>query len=245
MKLTNSNSNILNKPDALGKDHDACLTKTKERITKEHNMLKNAKAKFDSVVNKHSAHAACSALCNKEVDCVKREVRELKEACHPGFVISFDNIDVHVQRRNMTMDSQNRDFHWINHQVIENRVSGEILNSSEPKQYLPNVSNLQFLPTLEDQRRQRHNYIILTSRILVNYFKALSPLAEACIQHIPNKYSQEMSQKTNRVNQYLPIVILFFYKKSIKTNKNMKLTSKTLMSCPEKDCSFVVFKKLP
>ena len=136
MKLTNSNSNILKKRDALGKDHDAHLTKTKERITKEHNMLKNDKEKFDSVVNKHSAHAACSALCNKEVDCVKREVQELKEAGHPGFVISFDNIDVHVQRRNMTMDSQNRDFHWINHQVIENRVSGAMLNSSEPKQYL-------------------------------------------------------------------------------------------------------------
>ena len=202
MKLTNSNSNILNKLDAIRKDHDANLTKTKERITKENNMLKNAKEKFNSVVNKHSAHATCSALCNKEVDCVKREVRELKEACHPGFVISFDNIDVNVQRRNMTMDSQKRDFHWM-----------AMLISSEPKEYLPNVSNLQFLPTLEDQRRERHNYIILTYRILVNYFKALSPLAEACIQHIPNKYSQEISQKTKRVNQYLPIVKLLFTKK--------------------------------
>ena len=59
MKLTNSNSNILKKLDALGKDHDAYLTKTKERITKEHNMLKNAKEKFDSVVNKQIGRASC------------------------------------------------------------------------------------------------------------------------------------------------------------------------------------------
>ena len=60
----------------------------------------------------------------KEVGAVRKEVNELKKTCHPGFVISFDNIDVHVQRPNMTMDSQNRDFHWINHQMIKNRVSG-------------------------------------------------------------------------------------------------------------------------
>ena len=200
--MTNSNSNILKKLDALGRDHDAYLNKTKEGITKENNLLKKAKEKYDSVVNKHSTHVACSASCTKEVDCAKKEV-------HPGFVVSFDNIDVHVQRRNMTMDSQNRDFHWINHQVIENRVSGAALNSSEPQGLLSNVSDLQFLPTLEDQRRQRHNYIILTSRILVNYFKALSPLAEACIQHIPHKYSEEKSQKTNKVNQYAEVILLF------------------------------------
>ena len=93
MKLTNSNSNILKKLDALGKDHDAHLTKTKGRITKENNMLKNAKEKFGSVVNKHSAHAACSALCNKEVDCVKREVQELKVAGHPGLTKSRLSLD--------------------------------------------------------------------------------------------------------------------------------------------------------
>ena len=197
--MTNSNSNILKKLDTLGKDHDAHLTETKQRITKENNILMDAKEKCDSVANKHSTHAACSGSCQEEVDAVGKEVNELKKACHPGFVISFDNIDVHVQRRNMTMDSQNRDFHWINHQMIENRVSGAMLNSTEPKNYLPNVSNLQFIPMLEDQQRQGHNYIILTSRILLEYFEALSPLAEACIQHVPHKYSQAMSQKTNRV----------------------------------------------
>ena len=164
--------------------------------------------KADRIGNSFLVLLSCPSR-RYDLGTTKKEVQDLKEASHPGFVVSFDNIDVHVQRRNMTMDSQNCDFRWINHHVIANRVSGAALNSSEPQGFLSNVSNLQFPPTLEDQKRQRHNYIILTSRILVNYFKALSPLAEGCIQHIPHKYSEEMSQKTNKVNQYAEVILLF------------------------------------
>ena len=52
------------------------------------------------MVNKHSACAACSASCTKEIDCAKKEVQDLKEACHHVFV-PFDNIDIHVQHRKL------------------------------------------------------------------------------------------------------------------------------------------------
>ena len=99
----------------------------------------------------------------------------------------------------MTMQSQNRDFHWVNHQMVENRVSGALLDPKQPKANLQELSNLKFLPTIEDQQKQRSNYIILTSRILVQYFDALEPLKEACIYHIPHKYTKEMSQMSNKV----------------------------------------------
>ena len=121
------------------------------------------------------------------------------QAAHPGFVISFDNLDIHLDRKNMTMESQNKDFHWVNHQMVENRVSGVMLDSSAPKANLLDVCNLKYLPSIEDQRCQRLNYIILCSRILVDYFDVLAPLANACIQHIPHKYTNELSQKTKKV----------------------------------------------
>ena len=102
----------------------------------------------------------------------------------------------------MTMQSQNRDFHWVNHQMIENRVSGALLDSKQPKANLQELSNLQFLPTIEDQQRQRSNYLILTARILVEYFDVLKPLKEACIYHIPHKYTEEMSTKSKKVINY-------------------------------------------
>ena len=43
----------------------------------------------------------------------------------------------------MSMQSQNRDYHWVNHQMIENRVSGAHLNSKGPKTNLQEVSNLK------------------------------------------------------------------------------------------------------
>ena len=82
----------------------------------------------------------------------------------------------------MTMQSQNR----VNHQMVENRVSGALLDSKLPKANLQELSNLKFLPTIEDQQKQRPSYIILTSRILVQYFDALEPLKEACKYHIPH-----------------------------------------------------------
>ena len=83
--------------------------------------------------------------------------------------------------------------------MVKNRVSGAMLDSSAPKANLLDVFNLKFLPSTEDQNSQRLNYIILCSRILVGYFDVLAPLADACIQHIPHKYTNELSQKTNKV----------------------------------------------
>ena len=108
---------------------------------------------------------------------------------HPGFDISFEDLDIQLQRKNMLMESQNRDYHRV----------GAHLKSKGPQANLEEVSNLKFLPTLDDQQRQRSNYIILTSRILVNYFDVLAPLKDACILHIPHKYTNEMAQKSKKV----------------------------------------------
>ena len=66
-------------------------------------------------------------------------------------MISFDNLDIQLQRKNMSIESQNWDNHWVNHQMIENRVSGAHLKSKGPNANLEEVSNLKFLLTLDDQ----------------------------------------------------------------------------------------------
>lgn len=67
----------------------------------------------------------------------------------------------------MTMDSQNKDFHLVNHQMADSRVSGAMLDSSAPKADLLDVCNLTFLPSMEDQK-----WLIT--------FDVLAPLADAC-----------------------------------------------------------------
>ena len=187
--------------DTLGENHDSYLKQTRERITKENEDLHLLKEKINSLNNVHSSHlsSVSTSNCSGELSALRKQAFELEKSSHPGFVISFDNLDIQLQRKNMSMESQNRNYHWINHQMIENRVSGAHLKSKGPKANLEEVSNLKFLPTLDDQQRQRSNYIILTTRILVNYFDALAPLKDACILHIPHKYTSEMGQKSKKV----------------------------------------------
>ena len=173
--------------------------KAKERIGAEASRLKQAQEKHKSLLVQHASHGICTSACHQELTSSRREVYGLKKTTHPGFVISFDNLDIQLQRKNMTMQSQNQDFHWITHQIMETRVSGAQLNSQEPKANLQEVSNLKFIASIGDRQRQRKDYIILTSRILVDYFKVLEPFKEACVQHIPHKYSKEMSQKSKKV----------------------------------------------
>ena len=84
-----------------------------------------------------------------------------------------------------------------------NRVSGNLLSNETPQQDLQTVANLTFLPNARDQQMQRVNYIVLVSRMLVEYFDAFQPLKDACIQHTPHKYSKEMSQRSVKVSTVL------------------------------------------
>ena len=85
--------------------------------------------------------------------------------------------------------------------MFVNRLSGNLLSSDAPRQDLQTVSNMIFLPSASDQLRQRYNYyFVLISRILVEYFDALQPLKNACLQHVRHKYTEEMSKKSTKVS---------------------------------------------
>lgn len=117
----------------------------------------------------HATHrssiTACS--CNQELAHISKQILEFEKSIHPGSVICFDNLDIQVQRKIMSMQSQNRDYHWVSHQMIENRVSVAHQDSTGPKANLQEISNIRFLPRLEDQQCQRSNYIVLSSLTLL------------------------------------------------------------------------------
>jgi hypothetical protein len=143
-----------------------------------------------------------NATCNTSSESIlrlKNEIGDLKKSFHPGFVIAFDNIDIQCKRKNMTLSEQNRDFHWVNHKMVINRISGGELEADGPKADLLKVPNLRFIPSITDHQQQRDNYVVLVSRILVDYFDAFGPLKDICIKHIPHKYHKEMSQKSEKV----------------------------------------------
>ena len=67
----------------------------------------------------------------------------------------------------MTASEQNQDFHWLNHIMVENRVSGNHLVSIKQRDIL-DVQNITCLPNVTYNIKQRMDYIILTSRMISN-----------------------------------------------------------------------------
>jgi len=101
----------------------------------------------------------------------------------------------------MTMSNQNSSHHWVNHKMVINRVSGtQTLKKKQPD--LLDVPNQSFMPSITEMQNQRLDYIVLVSRILVEYFTALSHFKDSVLQHIPHKYSKEMSKQSTKVNTF-------------------------------------------
>ena len=199
MHLSCCNTSILAKLDSLGKDFDADLLAARDTIQKENCDIQHLK---DVIKSAHSCSDECSEGCEQAEGALstktKQELKKKEADRHPGFSVAFDNIDMQVKAKNMTTANQNKDVHWINHRMLMNRVSGNSCSSTGQKD-LSKISNLKLLPSHNDVKKQRFNYIILISRILVEHFDAFHPLKDVCIYHIPHVYSGEMRAKSTKV----------------------------------------------
>lgn len=112
-------------------------------------MLKCRLLQIKEIEEKEAQHTN-SGTCTKDPSaifstCVAcQKIKSEKTKSHPGFIIAFDNIDIHQERRQMTMSAQNTDIHWVNHEMVQNRVSGNNFDSENPKANLENVPNKSF-----------------------------------------------------------------------------------------------------
>ena len=149
--------------ETLGEAHDAYLQEIRKRIGSEIVVVDHKHNEVASLLDQDGPQERGAYLR------ARLDLKELQKSCHPGFVIPFDNIDLLLLRKNMTMNAPNHDFHWVNHSMVENRVSGNHLSTKKEKG-INDIPNIQFLPSIGDQKQERMNYIVLVSRILVDYF---------------------------------------------------------------------------
>jgi len=102
--------------DALGENHDQVLDEAKTRIATE------MKATADAVLQHTS-----SGICKKDLRVVLstcktyQAIKATKTKSHPGFLKAFDNIDIHLEQREMAVSLNNQDIHSVNHEMVQNR----------------------------------------------------------------------------------------------------------------------------
>ena len=72
------------------------------------------------------------------------------------------------------------------------------------------MENGKCLPSVQDNSKQRENYISLTEAIITNSVPCLHFLSDVVTTHIPHHYSREMKKASEdtKVSQHLPINLL-------------------------------------
>lgn len=199
LKITCSPGRLRGKLDLLGENHSKLLLDAKKQISQEQQIIVEKEAAIEKLFKQcDEPEHTCTDQCTVEKGIAAKDLKKARLNMHAGFAILFDNIDGKVNRRHMTKENQNFDFHWVNHKAVMNRVSGNKLDNS-PRNILE-VSNIKLLPTVQDQKQQRHNYVVLVARILVEHLQSFALFKEVCVKHIPHKYSKEMAGKSESVS---------------------------------------------
>lgn len=157
MKITCSAVKIRSKFDLLGEKHGEEIIVQQQKMSKAEELVVEKEKRVVTLAEIcGSPGHECTNQCIEDTEKAKGELKQAKLGIPTGFAIAFDNIDGRRERKHMTKDNQNLDFHWVNHKIIMNRVSGNGLDTS-PRD-IRGMSNIKFLPTVQDEKRQRHNY---------------------------------------------------------------------------------------
>ena len=138
----------------------------------------------------------CSAIANSTVE----------PKC--GFSIVVDNWDMRQEVRHMSSDHQNTDIHWVNHNIVENRVSGNHLADDRPIMDVADVQNKDLIPSMADHKALYDNYLVHIQRILVKRIPALQCLGNHVPKHIKHRHSEEMSKQSKKVLDNNAIVLI-------------------------------------
>ena len=164
------------------------------------------------VLNVNPTRAKVSYTCNNSELTISHSI--INGQCLPvtgnssGFNIVIDNWDMRQEVKNMTSENQNVDIHWVNHNIVENRVSGNHPADDKPTKDIKDLQNKDLLPSMADHKALYDNYIIHIQRILVKRIPSFKCLVECVPKHIKHKHFEEMNQKSKKVIKTLSMVII-------------------------------------
>ena len=192
--MTCSSARVREKLDILGEKHDQAVLDMQKTVSEVYQVVTEKEAQVANLAEKcaDAAHI-CTEICTQQNESATKEVNQAKVNLNTGFAIAGK-----LERRHMSKDNQNFDFHWVNHKIVKNQISGSKLDNS-PRNALA-ISNITVLPSVQDQQRQRQNYIVLIARMLVEHLDVFAVFKDVCIRLIPHKHGKEMAKKSESVS---------------------------------------------
>ena len=219
MRLTVSSTHFLKKMDEFAETFDTILDKGKQQGSEMLKKTLNARhgdttipVLSDVEQNRFDPQLPTSNQTSTLFNTIhpsQAVTQEKCEDCSPmdaviinpsnGFSVVVDNWDLRQEVRHMTSDHQNSDIHWVNHNTVENRVSGNHLPDDKPVKNIMDIENKDLLPSIADHKELYNNYLVHIQRILTKRIPSLEGLSSNVPKHIKHIHSGEMSKKSKKV----------------------------------------------
>ena len=139
-----------------------------------------------------------------------------------GYVLVGDNIDKRVNPREMRIDRQVQSLHYFHTYAAKNRCESIHSQDTNPIRDISKLSLSAFLLTPSECMDIRNNYVVLVSRIIVEYLPAFNKFKQCVPKHVLHSYSDVMSGKSVMVSVlgvfiiwYICFLIFLFISRSL------------------------------
>ena len=130
----------------------------------------------------------------------RTDLENLKSVMHKGFYFVGDNVDLRTKVRQMTMKNQNKDQHMFQLCAYKNRVSGNNLDNTKPKDNIETVEFYNFVPSVEENEKLADELSFHIASHWVESLPYFGPYKSVLPKYIEHPYIKETKKKSERVN---------------------------------------------
>ena len=157
-----------------------------------------------------------------EQEQLKESLKEHRKTMHPSYYFIGDNVDLRTQVRQMTIKNQAKDYHMYNMCCYTNRVSGNELDNTVPKDDIHKIPFSAFIPGQEQHDKLLQDFSFLVAHEWCSRIKWLQPYKAVLPKYIEHPHMKEICSKTQRVS-IQAIFRLAWYAKFKIYNENVLL----------------------
>ena len=130
----------------------------------------------------------------------KAELQNHRQAMHPGYSFTGDNVDIRCKPRQMTVKNRNKDHHMFQLVAFQNRVSPNHLPNDAPKSDVMKEPFTTFLPSVDEQAQLVEELVILVGQKWASYIPALAWFKDHLPARIHHEHMKQMKTKTKKVS---------------------------------------------
>jgi hypothetical protein len=120
------------------------------------------------------------------------------------YQIIGDNVDMLIKIKHQSSSKPNKSIHWFHMNAVKDRIAAADLSDDKPIGCAKQLRPEEFLPSVKDNQNLLHDFIPLFARVIIDEIPAFNTaFKDIVVRHIPHKYSEVMTQKSEQVRNIM------------------------------------------